>query len=77
VNQINKSELENFIYPNPTADKLYMDKEAHYKVCDVCGKMVLQGHGISIDVSSLPKQVYLLTVKNNKGQKKRSRFIKQ
>ncbi len=77
VNQINKSKLENFIYSNPTTDKLYIDEEAHYKVCDMSGKIVLQGHGISIDVSSLSKQMYLLTVTNSTGQEKRSRFIKE
>lgn len=69
------------VYPNPTADKISIQSDNSLKgaivlINDMTGKIILKQVGendkqIDIQVSSLPKGIYLLEVQNGKSSTKR------
>lgn len=62
------------IYPNPVQETLNIesDKSVSFKIYDLDGRLLLNGDGNSIDVSSLKTGTYLLQINNNT-----LKFIKQ
>ncbi|MDD3771050.1 MAG: M4 family metallopeptidase [Weeksellaceae bacterium] len=68
---INLSENSNGIYPNPVSNILYLNSDKNtvwenYKITNTAGQIVLQGSlkQQEIQVSALPKGVYVLTLKS-------------
>ncbi len=85
----NLDENENLIkklYPNPSHDVLFVetDREINsiysYSILGTDGKLLLQGNltaGVQkIDISSLPRALYLITLSDNTGIKSFNKFIK-
>ncbi|UOQ71378.1 T9SS type A sorting domain-containing protein [Hymenobacter cellulosilyticus] len=47
-------------YPNPVSEVLYLRVAARFQVCDLLGRVLLQGEGASIPVATLPQGLYLV-----------------
>lgn len=57
--------LQSLIYPNPTQQKLFIQKEIknpEIRIYDINGRLILNGNGNQIDVSSLRTGSYLVQV---------------
>ena len=69
-----KEDLKITIYPNPASDVLciqtqFPEAPTHITISDITGRLVLQSTFTSIiDVSHLPKGMYVLSVFSNAGQ---------
>lgn len=50
------------VYPNPTADFVYFDVQAHVKVYTLQGVLLQEFTGVQIDMSAYPEGFYLLQV---------------
>ena len=75
-------ELQNtkiIIYPNPVKDVLHFSEEvSNVKITDVSGRMVkeISASGKSVDVSGMPKGVYVITATSKSGKVISEKFIK-
>ncbi len=78
--------LKPSLFPNPTSDRLFVswtenEKATHLKITDINGRVLLQENNlpttsnIELNVSSLPKGIFLLEVINENGVGA-SKFIK-
>lgn len=69
---INKLFTENLkVYPNPSSDQIFLSKEfklSSFKIISLDGTCLKQGNlkDATIDVSTLPRGIYILTVKNTR-----------
>lgn len=59
VSQINNG-LQSEVYPNPCLSTLFLPIETDYQIFNLQGKVLLEGFGISIDVSSLTPGTYTI-----------------
>ncbi|WP_419869247.1 T9SS type A sorting domain-containing protein [Chryseobacterium sp. CT-SW4] len=84
--EVNPNDNDLSVYPNPTAQFIYIGKESdkRYKVVsviDASGKLVLQirdhQYNQPIDVSGLNPGVYFIISKNSQGKMYRNKFIKK
>ena len=50
------------VYPNPTTDKVYIEKESAIKVYNLQGALLQETFGKQVDLSAYPQGVYLLQV---------------
>lgn len=81
----NKSSLNVSVYPNPTNDQLTISSEfngsLNLKVFDVFGKEVIgqmEFHQITyLDFSNQPNGIYMVQIKNDKGNSVIKRIVKQ
>ncbi len=70
------------IYPNPTNHTLHIESEEtfiSYSIYSLLGEKILEKDFISqeIEVSNLKQGMYLLQLKNNKGEVSQTRFVKE
>lgn len=68
------------IYPNPARDKFYLASKApiaEIKVFDLQGKLLLQTPQKTVDVSNLPRGIYVLEVQFKNGTKAKRRIWKR
>ena len=52
------------IYPNPTANKIYIEVESHLKLYDLLGNLLMETFSKEIDISMYPQGLYFLRVEN-------------
>jgi len=70
------------IYPNPAQDVIYLDPSLNieqYRIIDIYGKVVIQesnNTNFSVDISTLNKGTYFLSVNFNTNEIKNQSFIK-
>lgn len=59
------------VYPNPARDILYIDgmKNPRYQLINAQGKIVLEGDGTQLNISSTASGWYLLNMSGDEGQK--------
>ena len=83
VTDVSESMATVKIFPNPANDIIAFDADANYstvEISDLTGKVVLncrRVNGGGVDVSSLPKGVYMVVLRDASGSCKVSRFCKQ
>lgn len=65
------------VYPNPATNQLFFSAYVNYQVFDVHGKLLLQGKGKSVDVSSLQNNLYQITMTHRNGNVFKSNFLKR
>lgn len=73
--QINGSTFR--VFPNPATDAIFVETDKplhdiHLRLSDLCGHQVLTGNLPALDVSTLPKGMYLLEIDSSEG-----RYIKR
>ena len=76
--------VENILlYPNPTSDKLYITnitEPLRFSLYDMSGKLMFSkfiNYQIEIDLSHLPKGVYLSQLEDEKGSVKKGKLVVQ
>ena len=64
VTDISENQQNISVYPNPTADKLYinLDESYRYTLYDISGKEMLNGADKILNLNHLPKGLYLLSI---------------
>jgi hypothetical protein len=69
IEQLKNKEVEVSVYPNPAADKVYIETKAiiESKLLDLLGKEVIITQEKEIDVSNLQQGVYFLSIKTSSG----------
>ncbi|GIV38313.1 MAG: hypothetical protein KatS3mg033_0113 [Thermonema sp.] len=67
-----KSAEEVRFYPKNASTKIYFTQSVPYKITDVKGNVLLQGNGKFVDISKLPRGVYVVHFGN-----KTDRFLKK
>ena len=81
---LNEIELNEFvkIYPNPASNFLIIESlnnnAEEIRIADMSGRNILKhslNSGKTVDVSSLPNGIYLITLKNNDNFQSTKRFI--
>ncbi len=75
TNVSNEDQVKRLIYPNPVYDILTISgvgEKANYKLYDASGNVVAEGSGNKVNVSDLPKGMYIIKVGS-----KRSVFVKK
>ena len=68
------------LYPNPVKDILHFSQEvSDIKVADLSGKMVKQvsAKGKMVDISTLPKGVYIISATTREGKANHQKIIKE
>jgi hypothetical protein len=77
-NEIQKTDIQYRIYPNPANDKLFFNEEISYiEVFDVNGKNLKNAVNTSqLNISDLPNGIYFIRIKTDKGEFNR-KFIKE
>lgn len=81
TSEVSKTKAENIsVYPNPTKGELNIKTDKKIKstaVIDSSGKSLLNNTSERLDISSLPKGIYLLKVDFSDGTSKTEKVIKQ
>lgn len=67
LNEYNLAE-DNFIYPNPTKDKIYFKKKIKFEVVNQLGKRVHSGNNNEFDLNNLNSGVYFIRFSDNDGK---------
>lgn len=67
IQEIEISENNIRVYPNPVQETLNIEsgESVSFKIYDLDGKLLLNGYGDIIDVSSLKTGTYLIQINNN------------
>ena len=68
------------LYPNPVKDMLNFSEEvSDVKVADLSGKMVKQisAKGKTVDISTLPKGIYIISTTTKEGKANHQKIIKE
>jgi len=78
VSGIRKTELNGIqIYPNPSHQTITIDAAVKsYEIVDLTGRKVLDGNGNSVDISSLSKGIYSVSVELFSGSMARMKFVR-
>jgi hypothetical protein len=58
------------IYPNPATDRILVSasEATNARICNMTGEMVLEANGDTINITSLPTGVYLITLTSKDGE---------
>ena len=65
------------LYPNPTKDWIYADREYHQiAIYSISGELVSQSSNLPFNISSLPSGIYYITVLNKNYETERFKIIK-
>lgn len=71
TNAITDSEIRLFVYPNPTSGHLKVDSKnlrvEEIQIFDASGKLILKTQETSFSINHLPKGVYSIKIKTEKG----------
>ena len=74
---LDQNELESlnsiYVYPNPANTVLMLSENSNYKVFNILGEEIINGQGLSVDISSIETGVYFVEIV---GLKQTVRFIK-
>ena len=65
ISNIQRNEITVTLAPNPTSGSVYINgvaEGAHVNIFDIAGHIVLRGAAPAVELSALPKGVYLLQV---------------
>ena len=67
------------VWPNPTTSMLYFGKEVNsYSIYSLNGKLFAQGEKVShVDVSALPKGIFVIQFNYGKHNTTFTRFVKE
>ncbi|PJJ60885.1 hypothetical protein [Hymenobacter chitinivorans] len=47
-------------YPNPVTDLLHLPGASKFRICDLMGRVLLQGEGAAVSVAALPEGLYVV-----------------
>jgi len=74
-----KYETDEFVYPNPAGDVLYVTKtkkQHDYYIYDLQGQLLLYGSSDEVDISGLISATYIISQIDKKGNIRYQKFIK-
>lgn len=68
-----RSEGSIHAYPNPSHGQYTLSQACYWKVLNISGKEVASGYGTSVDITTLPAGIYLISIK---GSQEKARIAK-
>ncbi|MCL2329293.1 MAG: T9SS type A sorting domain-containing protein, partial [Bacteroidetes bacterium] len=66
IDEIDENAIVINVYPNPTADKVYLSTDANVQLFTQQGALLYSGFGNEIDLTNYPQGIYILKINGGK-----------